>query len=137
MTDVVSPDVRSRMMSGIKGRDTKPELYVRRRIHAAGYRFRLHRRDLPGRPDIVMSRHRMAVFVNGCFWHRHRGCRFATTPKANATFWLDKLEGTVARDGRNHEALAAAGWQVVVVWECDLDAGTSKLLHDIGGPNDR
>jgi DNA mismatch endonuclease (patch repair protein) len=132
MPDIVTPETRSRMMSGIRGRDTKPELAVRRYLHARGLRYRLHVRDLPGRPDIVLPRHRTAVFVHGCFWHRHEGCRFAYTPKSRREFWLTKLEGNAARDTRDQQRLRDLGWRVEVVWECEvtperLDALTSLL----------
>lgn len=118
MVDVVQPAVRSRMMSGIRGKDTKPERLVRRALFAAGYRFRLHRRDLPGSPDIVLPGRRVAVFAHGCFWHMHAGCKNAKMPSSRPEFWRGKLEGNVERDARNVEALAAQGWRVLVVWEC-------------------
>jgi DNA mismatch endonuclease, patch repair protein len=118
--DVVSPAKRSAMMSGIRGKDTKPELAVRRLVHSLGYRFRLHRRDLPGSPDLVLPRLRKVIFVHGCFWHRHPGCRFAYTPKANAEFWLKKLTSNASRDAAACSALIAHGWDVMVVWECQV-----------------
>lgn len=105
-------------MAGIKGRDTKPELAVRRIAHKLGLRFRLHRKDLPGRPDLVFPRRRLAVFVHGCFWHRHDGCRYAYTPKSRVAFWTKKFAENVARDRRNEEALRDLGWRVLVIWEC-------------------
>src|SRR4051812_7398106 len=96
--DIVDRTTRSRMMSGIRNKNTRPEIAIRQALHAAGYRFRLHRRDLPGSPDIVLPRHRIAVFVHGCFWHRHLGCRFATSPKTNQDFWNTKFAANVARD---------------------------------------
>lgn len=118
MTDVVDKSTRSRMMAGIKGKNTVPELRVRSALHAAGYRFRLHRRDLPGRPDLVLPQFRVAVFIHGCFWHRHRGCLAATLPASNPEFWLQKLEGNVVRDERNILALRDMGWRVATIWEC-------------------
>lgn len=118
MTDVVSPAKRSQMMSGIKGKNSQPELLVRRLLFAAGYRFRLHRRDLPGTPDIVMPAHKVAVFVHGCFWHLHHGCRYAKIPATRPDFWQAKLEANVDRDRRAIEKLQASGWRVLVVWEC-------------------
>lgn len=109
---------RSRMMAGIRGRDTKPERRVRSALHAAGFRYRLHVRTLPGRPDLVLPRFRAVIFVQGCFWHRHEGCPAATTPSSNARFWREKLELNVARDARNSLALQAAGWRVATIWEC-------------------
>ena len=110
------------MMAGIRGRDTKPELLLRHALHRQGMRFRLHRRDLPGRPDIVMPKARLAVFVHGCFWHRHPGCRKATTPKSNSKFWARKFSDNRSRDERNIDALVNLGWRVAIVWECALDS---------------
>ena len=119
MTDIVDSKRRSENMSRIKGRDTAPELAVRRIAHGLGLRFRLHRKDLPGRPDLVFPKHRLAVFVHGCFWHRHDGCRYAYTPKSRSAFWTNKFAGNVARDQRKEEALRNLGWQVLVIWECE------------------
>lgn len=119
MADIVDRATRSRMMSGIRGKNTKPELLVRRFLHRAGLRFRLHSRGLPGRPDIVLPRFRTVVFVHGCFWHRHRGCRYCYTPTSNRQFWLEKFERNVARDRANHAALTRLGWRVILVWECE------------------
>lgn len=110
--------VRSRIMAAIRGKDTKPELQVRRAIHAAGLRFRLHHRDLPGRPDIVMPRIKTVVFVHGCFWHAHSCQR--SKPKTRAKFWAQKFETNQARDRRVRYFLRAAGWRVHVIWECEL-----------------
>src|SRR5690606_37139335 len=118
MTDIVSPVVRSRMMSRVRGKHTLPELIVRRALHSAGYRFRLHKRELPGNPDIVLRRRKVAIFVHGCFWHRHPGCRFATTPATRPDFWKDKFEKNVLRDGDARDALRLAGWRVLTCWEC-------------------
>jgi DNA mismatch endonuclease (patch repair protein) len=120
MTDVVDSTTRSRMMASIRGRDTKPELRLRSMLHAAGLRFRLHVRGLPGRPDIVLPGRRVAVFVHGCFWHRHAGCRFATDPGTRPEFWQRKFSANVERDRRQTESLQRAGWNVLVAWECDL-----------------
>jgi DNA mismatch endonuclease (patch repair protein) len=106
------------MMSGIRGRDTAPERIVRSLLHRAGFRFRLHRRDLPGRPDIVMRRHRTVVFVHGCFWHAHSGCPLAKEPATNAEFWRAKLRANRERDRRAVERLLELGWRVAVIWEC-------------------
>jgi len=118
MADVLSPEQRRRNMSRIRGRDTEPERIVRSELHRMGYRFRLHRRDLPGRPDIVLPRYGSVVFVHGCFWHRHRGCRYTTTPKTRAAFWQRKFEANVERDRQNVGELRRAGWRVLCVWEC-------------------
>nr|WP_081077575.1 DNA mismatch endonuclease Vsr [Burkholderia cepacia] len=118
MIDIVDPTKRSQMMSRIRGRNTKPELVVRRVLHAAGFRYRLHRRDLPGTPDLVLLKHRTAIMVHGCFWHVHKGCRFATTPASNSEFWHEKLTRNRERDRQQVEALQSLGWRVLVVWEC-------------------
>lgn len=118
--DIVSAKKRSEMMSGIKGRDTRPEMLVRSFLHAKGFRFRLHRRDLPGSPDLVLPKYNACIFVHGCFWHRHQGCRYATTPATRADFWARKFEGNVTRDHRNVQSLLDAGWRVLIVWECGL-----------------
>lgn len=119
MVDRLTPEARSRNMAKIRGKNTRPELAVRRAAHALGLRFRLHRRDLPGTPDLVFPRRRIALFVHGCFWHRHPGCGFAYTPKSRVEFWQAKFDGNVERDKRKQADLAAAGWRVVVVWECE------------------
>ncbi len=116
--DIVDQQTRSRMMSGIRGRDTKPERVVRRCLTQLGYRYRLHRKDLPGAPDIVMPGRRIAIFVHGCFWHRHPGCRLAYVPKTNAAFWSRKLDGNAERDRAAIRSLMEDGWRVLVVWEC-------------------
>lgn len=108
------------MMSGIRARDTGPEMKVRRILHRQGYRFRLHRKDLPGSPDLVLSKHRAVVFVHGCFWHLHSGCRLAKVPRTREDFWRIKLEANRSRDEAAVEALLAKGWRVLVVWECWL-----------------
>lgn len=119
MTDVVDASTRSRMMAGIRGRHTAPEIAVRRYLHGAGLRFRLHDRRLPGRPDLVLPAYRTAVLVHGCFWHRHPGCRYATTPATRPEFWAAKFAANVDRDRRNAATLEAMGWNVMVVWECE------------------
>lgn len=120
MTDVFTKSKRSEVMSRIKNRNTKPELAVRSLLHRVGYRFRLHRADLPGKPDIVLSRYKTVIFVNGCFWHRHKNCRFAYTPKSRTDFWLKKLESNVTRDQQVKSELERLDWQVITVWECEL-----------------
>jgi DNA mismatch endonuclease (patch repair protein) len=118
-------------MSRITGKNTKPEMVVRRIAHALGLRFRLHRRDLPGRPDLVLPRHRLAVFVHGCFWHRHKACKLASTPKTRVEFWQTKFDANVARDDSAVKQLAALGWHVLVLWECETrDPGkVEEALH--------
>lgn len=120
MVDVVDRETRSKMMANIRGRDTKPEVLVRRMLHGAGYRFRLHDRLMPGRPDIVLPKYRVAIFVHGCFWHRHEGCRLSTTPATRPEFWRDKFASNVERDARNMESLVSSGWRVATIWECSL-----------------
>jgi len=117
-------------MSRIKSRDTAPEIAVRSVLHRLGYRFGLHNRTLPGRPDIVLRRHHAVVFVHGCFWHRHRNCRFAYTPKSNVQFWTAKFAGNVARDQVAIRQLRRDGWRVLVVWECNIQH-PSRLKRDI------
>ncbi|TXI89385.1 MAG: DNA mismatch endonuclease Vsr [Cupriavidus sp.] len=119
MVDVVDQATRSRMMSGIRGKDTKPELTVRSALHRAGLRFRLHA-SLPGKPDLVLPKYRTVVFVHGCFWHRHEGCRFATTPASNTGFWRGKFAANVARDAKVRQQLEDQGWRVLVIWSCQL-----------------
>ena len=132
--DRLSPHRRSWNMSRIRGRDTRPERTVRSVLHRLGFRFRLHRRDLPGVPDIVLTRHRTVIFVHGCFWHRHTGCRLAYTPKSNAEFWLNKLTSNVKRDAVNVRKLRTLGWTVMTIWECQvaneqsLEARLNKAL---------
>ena len=120
MTDIVDSRRRSAMTSRIRGRDTGPEVVVRRIAHRLGFRFRLHRKDLPGRPDLAFPRYRSVVFVHGCFWHRHEGCRSACEPKTRISFWSEKFNRNVARDRDNEEALRALGWRVLVIWECEI-----------------
>lgn len=120
MTDIVSPEVRSRMMAANRRRDTKPELAVRRYLHGEGFRYRLDVRKLPGSPDLVLARYRAAIFVHGCYWHRHEGCRFAYNPKSNVEFWTAKFERNVERDAEAVGRLLEMGWRVATVWECAL-----------------
>lgn len=120
MTDIVDQQTRSRMMSGIRGKDTKPELALRRALHARGFRFRLHCKKVHGRPDLVLPRYRAVVFVHGCFWHRHKGCRYTTTPSTRQDFWRAKFEANVTRDETVLRKLLEDGWRVTTVWECAL-----------------
>lgn len=119
MADRISSERRSLLMSRIAAKNTTPELAVRALAHAMGFRFRLHRRDLPGTPDLVFPKYRTVVFVHGCFWHRHSGCSKATTPKSNVEYWKAKFERNVERDIRAIRALGESGWRVLTVWECD------------------
>jgi len=125
--DIVDRATRSRMMSAIRGRDTKPELVVRSYLHRSGLRFRLHSR-LPGKPDLVLPKYRAAVFVHGCFWHRHEGCRFSTTPASNANFWAKKFADNVRRDDHVRRQLAQLGWRVLVIWSCELNERKLRAL---------
>ena len=150
MIDIVDEKTRSRMMSGIRGKNTKPELALRRALHGRGFRFRLHSGTVPGRPDLVLRKHRAVVFVHGCFWHRHEGCRFATSPSTRPEFWQAKFEANIARDSAVRRALLDEGWRVATVWECALrkpaqvTAATDRLSFwllstrdqiEIGGPD--
>jgi DNA mismatch endonuclease, patch repair protein len=136
MADIVDRATRSRMMSGIRGKNTRPEVKVRRSLHAAGLRYRLHDRRLPGRPDIVLSRFRTVVFVHGCFWHGHAGCRYAYRPKSNVAFWQAKIVGNVERDTRVTHELGLLGWRVLTIWECSMDFVSLAELRQaiIAGP---
>ncbi len=128
--DTVTPEKRSWTMAQVKGRNTGPEKAVRSLLHQLGYRFRLQRSDLPGKPDIVLPKFKTVLFVHGCFWHRHPGCKRATTPASNRDYWDKKFARTVARDAKNERELADMGWRVLVVWECelkDMDALEGKL----------
>jgi DNA mismatch endonuclease (patch repair protein) len=140
MTDRMSPDQRSALMSRIRRKDTGPEVAVRRLAHALGCRFRLHRRDLPGTPDLVFPRLRKVLFVHGCFWHSHQnpGCRNGVLPKTRREWWQTKLSANVARDARNMELLSAEGWEVLVLWECEIRSGAfESKLADFLGASDR
>lgn len=117
--DILTPEQRSSMMSRIRGRHTRPERAVRHTAHALGYRYRLHRRDLPGSPDLVFPGRDKVVFVHGCYWHRHRGCRLAYVPKSNIAFWTAKFARNVDRDRQAEAQLRDAGWEVLAIWECE------------------
>lgn len=140
MTDIVDKSTRSRMMAGIQAKNTRPEILLRRILHRAGFRFRLHQKQLPGSPDLVLPRYRTVIFVHGCYWHRHPRCRLAYIPKTRTEFWQEKFGGNVARDLRDTDALLAAGWRVVIVWECGLRAvakgekSLDWLIEELQGP---
>lgn len=127
VTDTVSKEVRSAIMAAVRDRDTKPELLARRTLHRAGFRFRLHRRDLPGSPDIVLPRHKTVVFVHGCFWHGHH-CRRGRRPTTRPDFWNAKLDGNIQRDAKNQAELQILGWTVFVIWTCETEAGIQRVL---------
>ncbi|MNO49465.1 Very short patch repair protein [compost metagenome] len=120
MMDSISSNERSRIMSLVKGKNTRPEMVVRRLVHGFGFRYRLHDAKLPGKPDLVFSRKRKIIFVHGCFWHRHKDCALARIPKSNQEFWLAKLESNRVRDEINLRKLHEAGWDTLVIWECEL-----------------
>lgn len=119
--DRLTPERRTAVMRSIRSRDTRPELIVRRLVSGLGFRYRLHDRALPGTPDLVFGRHRKAIFVNGCYWHQHRGCARAFVPRSHTSYWLPKLRKNTERDSANIEALNAIGFSVLTVWECELD----------------
>ena len=127
MTDSVSPEVRSRVMSRVRSRNTSPELYVRRTVWAAGFRYRLHVKKLPGKPDMVLAKYCLVVFVHGCFWHHH-GCAKDRRPASNREYWDRKLDGNADRDARHRSQLQEMGWTVVTIWECSLESGAEDLL---------
>ena len=141
-TDIFSEEQRSYVMSRVGSKNTKPELIVRSYLHRLGFRFKIHEKNLPGRPDIVLPKHRCVVFVNGCFWHRHKGCPRATTPSTRVDFWQSKFERNIARDQKNLSLLKKANWKVCLVWECEIDKisrRTKKLLelaNEIVQPSD-
>lgn len=132
MVDTMTPEQRSERMSRIRSKDTKPEMTVRRLVHGMGYRYRLHRRDLPGTPDLVFPRLRKVILVHGCFWHQHPGCRLARSPKSRPDYWLPKLRRNQQRDGEASQALDRLGWKVLVIWECQ--ATTKEAAAKIIAP---
>lgn len=135
--DRLTPERRSWNMSRIRSKGTKPEMLVRSLLHRSGFRFRLHRKDLPGSPDIVLPKYRSVIFVHGCFWHKHEDCKDASIPKSNVVFWKEKIQKNVERDLQAVSALEAAGWNVITIWECeirDLETMASRLhqlLHSL------
>ena len=135
--DIFSEEQRSYIMSRVSSKNTKPELYVRSFLHGQGLRFRIHRKDLPGKPDLALPKYRTAIFVHGCFWHRHKGCSRATMPSTRIDFWERKFERNVVRDKANQVALREEGWKVLVVWECELSnidkrmCSLPKLIREI------
>ena len=135
MANSIPPEVRSRMMAQVRSKGTKPEMAVRRLLHGMGYRYRLHKSNLPGRPDIVFPPRRKVVFVNGCFWHQHTGCKGSHIPSTNREYWLGKLHRNQTRDNENITSLESDGWSVAVVWECqlaDTDGLTNRLVAFLG-----
>ena len=137
MTDPLTPQRRSWLMSRVGAKNTTPEMVVRRLLFREGYRFRLHRRDLSGSPDIVLPRFQTVIFVHGCFWHRHPGCSKATTPKTRVDFWAEKFARNVERDKRNVQRLEEQGWRTIVVWECETtkpDSLRERLCSELSEP---
>ncbi|WP_183874382.1 very short patch repair endonuclease [Pedobacter sp. AK017] len=120
MADVHSKETRSYNMSKIKGKDTKPELLVRKFLHKNGFRYRIHVKDLPGKPDIVLPKYKTVIFVHGCFWHGHEGCKYYVVPKTRTDWWLNKINGNITKDLNARQSLTEGGWKVIEIWECDL-----------------
>lgn len=120
MNDVHTPEIRSYNMSMIRGKDTKPEIIVRKFLHAKGFRFSLHKKELPGKPDIVLTKYKTVIFINGCFWHGHKNCKYFVIPKTRTKWWLNKIEGNRLNDKRNNQELRKTGWKVITLWECQL-----------------
>lgn len=131
MADIVDAETRSRLMAGIRSKNTKPELLLRRALHARGLRYRLHGAKLPGKPDLVFAKHQAVIFVHGCFWHRHSNCRFATTPSTRSEFWTAKFSANIERDKRNVAALLENGWRIATVWECALKGGDVSRVAEL------
>lgn len=131
MTDILTPEKRSWNMSRIKGKNTKPEVLLRSLLHQAGFRFRIHANYLPGKPDIVLPRYNTVIFVNGCFWHRHKNCKYAYDPKSRQDFWQEKFARTVQRDQEKTEKLIKDGWQVRTVWECELKNDPKAVIDNL------
>ena len=128
MADIVDKETRSRMMSGIRGKNTRPEVTLRKGLHARGFRYRLHPKTMIGRPDLVLPKYRVAVFVHGCFWHRHQGCRLASTPATRSEFWMAKFAANIRRDQAVAKELSEKGWRIATVWEC---AFKKKTFSDL------
>lgn len=124
MADVLSKEQRSKCMSHIRSKDTKPEVLVRRFLFAHGFRFRLHRKNLPGKPDIVLSKYKTVIFINGCFWHGHQDCKYSTIPETNREFWENKISGNIQRDKETYSRLVKLGWNVIEIWQCQLKPKT-------------
>ena len=131
LADIVDANTRSRMMAGIRSKNTKQELHLRRALHARGLRYRLHGAKLPGKPDLVFAKHQAVVFVHGCFWHRHSNCRLATTPATRPDFWTAKFTANIERDERNVAVLLENGWRIATVWECALKGGDVSRVAEL------
>lgn len=126
MADVHSKETRSYNMSRIKGKDTKPEMLVRKFLHAHGFRYRLHVKNLPGKPDIVLPKYKTVIFVHGCFWHGHEGCKYYVVPKTKTEWWLNKINGNIENDKKAFKALRQLGWKIIEIWECELKPSNVK-----------
>lgn len=137
MSDVLTKEQRHHCMSNVKSKNTKPEILVRKFLFSHGYRYRVNRKDLPGKPDIVLPKYKTVVFINGCFWHGHENCKYATIPETNHDFWFTKISGNVERDKLTREKLTQMGWRVIDIWQCQLktkekDATLNNLITIIG-----
>lgn len=138
MADVHNKETRSYNMSQIKGKDTKPEMLVRRFLHAKGFRYKLHDKTLPGKPDLVLPRYKTVIFIHGCFWHGHQHCRYYVIPKTRTEWWVNKINGNIANDRKAEALLAQAGWKVIIIWECELKKAVlentlTRLQHQLSG----
>lgn len=129
MADVHRPEIRSYNMSMIKGKDTKPEIIVRKFLHSKGFRFRLHKKDLPGKPDIVLPKYKTVIFINGCFWHGHKNCKYFVVPKTRTEWWLNKINGNILNDKKKISLLKNDKWKIITLWECELK--TKKLFKTL------
>lgn len=120
MVDLLTTEERSKMMSKIRSKNTAPEMTVRRYLHSKGFRYRLHDKKLPGKPDVVLPKFKTAIYIHGCFWHAHSGCKYYRLPKSNTDYWIKKIEGNISRDLQKQQVLREMGWKVIIVWECEL-----------------
>jgi DNA mismatch endonuclease (patch repair protein) len=131
MTDVHEPEIRSYNMRQIKGKDTKPEMLVRRFLHSKGFRYRLHVKNLPGKPDIVLPKYKTVIFINGCFWHGHKGCKYFKIPETRTEWWKDKIYETKKRDKRKYMELKKSEWKVLIIWECEIKHKKEQILESL------
>lgn len=129
--DTVSKEQRSLNMSHIKSKNTKIEIKVRKYLFSKGFRYRVNVKDLPGKPDIVLKKYKTVIFVNGCFWHRHKNCKFATTPKTNTEYWVNKFNHNIENDQKNYEKLNVLGWHVIILWECELKDNFEEIMEQV------
>lgn len=131
--DIWSKQKRSEVMSKIRGKNTKPEMILRSQLFKHGFRFRVHKKDLPGKPDIVLPKYKTVIFINGCFWHYHKDCREGRIPATNSKFWREKLQKNIAKDEKYEQLLTALGWKVLVVWECEIEKHLEKIINNLIG----